>query len=207
MPKSWQNLITQVVVGVDEAGRGPLAGPVAVGVIISSPKGILEIVKRSPIALKDSKKLTKSQRDIWYKHILLCKEEGFCDFAVAMSSSDYIDKHGIKKAAQKAVDTCFKKLSLHEKARILLDAGLRPPEKYENYVSMVKGDEREAVIALASIMAKVTRDQYMEKMAKKYPEYAFERNMGYGTARHYRALEAHGESPIHRKTFLKYLLT
>ncbi len=206
MPKSWQKLITHVVVGVDEAGRGPLAGPVSVGIVVSSPKGVLQIIKSSPIELRDSKKLTKKGREIWYDHIEKCKEQGFCDYAVAMTPAIYIDKHGITKAAQRCVDTAFKKLNLNPKVKVLLDAGLRPPKGYENYIVMEKGDEREAVIALASIMAKVTRDRYMEKMSKKFPEYAFERNMGYGTKRHLKALEKNGETILHRKTFLKYLL-
>lgn len=206
MPKSWKKSITQVIVGVDEAGRGPIAGPVAVGVVVSSPKGILEIIKRSPCELRDSKKLTRLNREKWYQHIADCKELGFCDFAVTLTSPDYIDKHGIKNALQKSVDSAFKKLKLNPKVRILLDAGLRPPEEFANYVAMVKGDEREACIAMASIIAKVTRDRHMNKEAKKYPVYGFESHMGYGTRAHYKAIDTYGPSPIHRMTFLKYLL-
>lgn len=194
------------LVGVDEVGRGPIAGPVCVGVFISSEKQILKIIKNAPCELRDSKKLTNIQREKWSNYLHECKKLRLCDFSINMQSNIVIDKHGIQHAIRKCVANGFSKLEIDVNSRVLCDAGLRPPDVYQNYVSIVKGDEREAVIAMASILAKVHRDQFMTKLGLKYPDYGFQSHMGYGTQVHYIALENKGILPVHRRSYLKNLL-
>ncbi len=192
----------RLVVGIDEVGRGPLAGPVAVGAFI--------VHKKIQLPIKDSKKLTEKQREIWYEKICEWRKEWKCDFCVTMVSAKIVDKIGLSKAIQKALN---KSLNLvlpksHDSAKrvkVLLDGGLRAPAEFKNQKTIIKGDEKEPVIALASIVAKVMRDRYMKKIAKKYPQYYFEIHKGYGTKKHYIALKKYGISPLHRKSFLKNL--
>ncbi len=195
-----------LLVGVDEVGRGPIAGPVCVGVFIATEKNILKIIKNAPHELKDSKKLTKIQRENWSNYLAQCKKDALCDFSINMQSNLVIDQRGIQHAIRKCVSNNFSKLKIDAKSRVLCDAGLRPPDVYQNYISIVKGDEREAVIAMASIVAKVHRDQFMTKLGLKYPDYGFEKHMGYGTAGHYKALENKGILPVHRQSYLKKML-
>ena len=206
MPKSSRKIRTQNVVGVDEVGRGPIAGPVCVGVFTAKEKDILKIIKNAPCELKDSKKLTKIQREKWSQYLHDCKKNNLCDFSINMQSNLVIDRQGIQYAIRKCIATGFTKLKIDARSRVLCDAGLRPPEMYQNYVSIVKGDEREAVIAMASILAKVKRDSFMARMGEKYPDYGFQSHMGYGTAVHYIALKNKGILPIHRKSYLKSML-
>ncbi len=199
------------LVGVDEVGRGPIAGPVCVGVFVATEQNLLKIIKNAPHVLKDSKKLTKNKREDWSKYLHECKKNNLCDFAVSMESNIVIDTSGIVTAIQKAVNKSFNKLSitynLQPKAyNVLLDAGLKPPAEFKNYQSIIKGDEKEPVIAMASILAKVHRDSFMTKLDAKHPEYGFKSNMGYGTAVHYIALRNKGILPVHRKTFLGNIL-
>lgn len=208
MTKSASKIRTHNLVGVDEVGRGPIAGPVCVGVFLSQKTNINKIIKSGPSDLKDSKKLTKTKREAWLKYLNLCKKENLCDFIVISVSSLEIDKKGINQCIQKAIDTGLKKLLRNCNlldATILLDGGLNPSLEYKNYKTIIKGDEKEPVIAMASIVAKVTRDNLMTKIATKYPEYGFEKHVGYGTQAHYKAIQNKGITVIHRKTYLKRL--
>lgn len=205
------------MIGVDEVGRGPIAGPVAIcAFIISSGITIDSLCGgcTSPSCtkedrlpkLRDSKKLSKKQREVWFEHLKKKKEEGLCDYAVSFVSSENIDKYGIAKCIQKALDKSLDKVAsqkgLLSSFRIFLDGGLHAPKEYINQETIIRGDELHPVISMASIMAKVTRDRVMEKFGKEYTGYGFEKHMGYGTKAHYEAIERHGLTPIHRRSFI-----
>lgn len=195
------------VVGIDEVGRGPIAGPVAVCALrleVRSLKlGVRDLEEKIGIKLKDSKKLSEKQREVWFVEIKKWQKQGLCDFRVSMVSAKEIDKIGIVPAIQKALNNSLSQLPTSNSCLVLLDGGLKAPQEYNNQKTIIKGDEKEPVIALASIVAKVTRDRLMCRLAKKYPGYALEKHKGYGTKEHYKTLQKYGLSVIHRKTVLK----
>lgn len=192
----------QAVIGIDEVGRGPLAGPVAVGAFHIFSGDFFEQIKKFGVPLRDSKQLSKVQRESWFKYLFELQEEGMCDFAVCMVSAKEIDAHGISKAIKKALSEALDLLEFDKETFILLDGSLHAPPEYKNQITIIKGDEKEVAIALASIVAKVTRDNHMTKLAQKYPKYGFEQHSGYGTEAHYNAIKKYGPSPHHRKSFL-----
>ena len=178
------------ICGVDEAGRGPLAGPVCAAAVILPDH--LEIP-----GLNDSKKLTDKKRRELFPII---KEKAIA-YGIAFASEQEIDEINILQATflamQRAID------QLEGKANFALIDGNREKDFGIPVMTVVKGDSRSANIAAASVLAKVTRDMYMEELAEKYPEYGFEIHKGYGTKAHYAALTELGASEVHRKTFLK----
>jgi ribonuclease HII len=189
------------VVGVDEVGRGPLAGPVTVGVLVLPIRNIKQF-----ISVKDSKKLSSEKREEMYKRLLKLQKNEELSFAVVSSSNNVIDRRGISEALRIATEKALSKLKISPgDSQILLDGLLYAPQKFRNQKTIIKGDEKIPVIALASIVAKVTRDKYMIRLARKYPKYGFEIHKGYGTARHRAAIRKFGVTPIHRKSFLKNL--
>ena len=181
------------VAGVDEAGRGPLAGPVFAAAVIL-PEG--EIIE----GINDSKKLSPKKRDELYDII---REK-----AIAVSSAsvdeETIDEINILNATYLAMQKAV--AGLNPKPDFVLVDGNSAPELDIECDTLVKGDAKSISIAAASIVAKVERDRYIIEMAKKYPEYGFEKHKGYGTKEHCEAILKYGPSPIHRKTFLKKLL-
>ncbi len=190
------------VIGIDEVGRGPLAGPVAVCAFYLDSY-ILNL-KSFSIPLRDSKKLTQKQRELWYTQILIWQKAGKCDFCVTMISAKTIDTIGIAPAIKRALARSLYKLSTFDfQLEVLLDGGLKAPVEFKNQKTYIKGDEKFPAIALASIVAKVIRDRHMQKQAKKFPEYGFETHVGYGTRKHYEAIKKHGLTPLHRRSFLK----
>lgn len=194
MPKKIKYLI-----GIDEVGRGPLAGPVAVCALCLQNNFNYSKFRN----FKDSKKLSHSQRLKWLAKIDEEKKKGNIVYAVSFKSNLVIDKKGIVFAIKKALTNSLTKIDLNYKeSLVLLDGGLKAPEKYKNQKTIIKGDEKELVIALASIAAKVTRDRLMVKLAQKYPGYGLEKHKGYGTREHYKAIKSKGILPIHRKSFL-----
>ena len=195
------------IVGIDEVGRGPLAGPVAVGAFILLDPSVENEIRAFALPLRDSKQLSRTQREVWFTQIESWQHEGKCDFAVSMVSAKEIDAHGISRAIKKALAETLDTLECSTDALILLDGSLHAPEHFHNQITIIKGDEKEPIISLASIVAKVTRDRYMTRFAERYPHYGFERHMGYGTAEHYTAIKKHGLCPIHRKSFLKKLMS
>ena len=180
--------------GVDEAGRGPLAGPVCAAAVIL-PRGFkIE-------GLDDSKKLTEKKREALYDVIL---REALA-YGVAESTAEQIDRTNILAASLDAMRRAVEQVkSVVIPGLVLVDGnrstGIGFPSR-----CVVKGDARCADIAAASVLAKVTRDRYMLEMAEKYPEYRFELHKGYGTKLHYDMLREHGPSPIHRMSFLRKL--
>ena len=180
----------QIICGVDEAGRGPLAGPVCAAAVIL-PKG-LEIP-----GLNDSKKLTDKKR----RELFPVIQAKALAYGIAFASHEEIDEINILQATYLAMERALAQLSL--KPDLALIDGNRAKDFGLPVMTVVKGDSRSANIAAASVLAKVTRDEYMEKMALEYPGYGFEIHKGYGTKAHYEALRNLGPSPIHRMTFLK----
>ena len=180
----------QAICGVDEAGRGPLAGPVCAAAVIL-PKG-LELP-----GLNDSKKLTDKKRRELFPVI---KEQAIA-YGIGFASCEEIDEVNILQATYLAMERAI--AQLEGKADFAIIDGNRAKDFGLPVRTVVKGDSLSASIAAASVLAKVTRDDIMLEMAEKYPEYGFEVHKGYGTKAHYEALRAHGHSPIHRMTFLK----
>lgn len=203
MKKQAKQGIQIFTVGIDEAGRGPLAGPISVGAFSIKSKDILKRFK----GVKDSKQLSEKQREEWFKTIKQRRKEGKIAYAVSFSSAEVIDSKGITRATRAALNRCLKKLENKDfaplKCKVLLDGSLYAPSRYADQKTIIDGDAKEPIIALASICAKVLRDRKMKRLAKKYPQYGFEIHKGYGTKAHYRAIKKHGVSKIHRRSFLK----
>lgn len=178
------------VCGVDEAGRGPLAGPVCAAAVILPPH--LEIP-----GLDDSKKLTDKRR----RELVPIIKENAIAYGIAMASHEEIDEINILQATFLAMERAIAQLD--GMADFALIDGNREKDFGLPVKTVVKGDSLSANIAAASVLAKVTRDDLMDEMAKVYPEYGFEIHKGYGTKAHYEALRTYGHCPIHRLTFLK----
>ena len=181
------------LIGIDEVGRGPIAGPVAVGGIIVYHKDLKKYLNKTFKGIKDSKKLSEAQREKWLEKINQEKTLGNIDFKVSFVSHKIIDLIGLSKSIKLALNRTLMKLKHNsDKTRVLLDGGLKAPEIYKNQKEIIKGDEKEIVIALASVAAKVKRDQKMVRLAKRYPQYGFNEHKGYGTKRHYKSIKKYG---------------
>lgn len=193
------------IIGIDEAGRGPLAGPVSVAAISVNEKLFKKILKAGKLSeLTDSKKLSEKKREILFKELRELKNEQVLKFAVTLVSSKIIDQKGIRYALSLGIKRILKKLKAHPlEVKILLDGSLSAPEIFRNQKTIIRGDLTEPIISAASIVAKVTRDHYMKRLAKKFPEYEFEIHKGYGTEKHLRKIRKYGLSSHHRKTFCK----
>ena len=190
------------IVGIDEAGRGPIAGPVAVGVFVCRKNFSMKLRKIFP-GLNDSKKLSEIQRERIFSQIETEKEKGDVDFCVSLISAKIIDQKGITFAVQLGINKVIKKLNLNSKDTfIYLDGLLKAPKEFSQE-TVIKGDAKIPVISAASICAKVVRDRYMRKLAQKYPDYSLEKHKGYGTKEHYKFLLKYGMSSEHRKSYLK----
>ncbi len=188
-------------IGIDEVGRGPLAGPITVCAfaILEKDLKLLESV-----GAKDSKVLSEQKRDIVAKKLKDLVKQGVCTFQVASTSSQVIDRDGLTKAVMMAIASALKKLNIHpEHADVYLDGGLRAPGMFFRQHTIIRGDGLIPVISCASILAKVHRDRLMDQYDLKFPEYGFLNHKGYGTPEHYRAIRKHGPISIHRMRFLK----
>ncbi len=211
----------QYVVGIDEAGRGPLAGPVAVGVTVVP--GNFDWKEILP-GVNDSKQLSEKKREEIFKVARRLKAAGRLDYAVVMVSAKVIDKTGIVPAVNLAMSRALKKistrttLSYHTINRMIrtspknyvvkLDGGLKAPAEFKNQETIIKGDSKEKIIGLASIMAKVTRDRYMVQKAstKLFAPYDFATHKGYGTQKHRTAIAKFGLTVEHRKSYCKNII-
>ena len=176
------------VAGVDEAGRGPLAGPVFAAAVIFSPGTVIAHIN-------DSKKLSAKKRESLYDIIT----QRALDYQIAYVSAQEIDKINIKNAAILAMKKAIQSLKVCPE-HILVD-GVDFTATDMAYTNIIKGDSLSLSIAAASILAKVSRDRYIEKMEDTYPQYGFLKHKGYGTKEHIEAIKKHGICPIHRKTF------
>lgn len=176
------------IAGVDEVGRGCLAGPVVAAAVILDPNRPIK-------GLRDSKKLSAKKRDELAEEI---KEKALA-WSVAAMGPEVIDKINILQATLEAMKAAVEKLPV-EPDFVQVDGNKLPKWKWLSE-AVVKGDDKVEWISAASIIAKTTRDAYMCKIAELYPQYGFEHHVGYGTAEHIKALKAYGSTPIHRKTF------
>lgn len=179
-----------IVCGIDEAGRGPLAGDVYAAAVVFDDDVFIE-------GLNDSKKLSEKRREELYDEIV-AKAKAYC---VAAASVDEIDSYNILQATFLAMKRSYKGLNMN--VDLALVDGNRVPPLECNVKTVVKGDSVSASIAAASILAKVSRDRYMKEIAEKYPQYQFEKHKGYGTKLHYEMLDKYGISDVHRLSFLK----
>lgn len=180
----------RVICGVDEAGRGPLAGPVCAAAVILPEH--LEIP-----GLTDSKKLTDKKR----RELFPLIQEQAVAYGIGLASQEEIDEINILQATFLAMERALSQLDVRPDM-VLID-GNRERDFGVPVQTVIKGDSLSANIAAASILAKVTRDNLMVELAKQYPQYGFEIHKGYGTKAHYEALRQYGASPIHRRSFLK----
>ncbi|WP_124066512.1 ribonuclease HII [Clostridium sp. E02] len=178
------------ICGIDEAGRGPLAGPVVAGAVILP-------VNCEILFLNDSKKVSEKRREALYKEVA----EKAVSYGVGIVNPGMIDEINILQATYEAMRQAITKLEI--KPDVLLNDAVRIPNVDMEQIPIVKGDARSVSIAAASIMAKVTRDHMMIEYDKLYPQYGFAKHKGYGTPAHIAALKEYGPCPIHRKTFIK----
>ena len=201
------------IVGIDEVGRGPLAGPVTVAAVMLPATWRMRHAQwgNRRIPLRDSKRLSAAHREVWFRHI---KTNSLVACAVSHVTPRVIDRINISRAANLAATRALRRLAtsrwpLATRVKVFLDGGLFADTSslvasgYRLVAhTIIRGDEKYAAIKLASIIAKVRRDRYMTKKHKAFPQYGFAAHKGYGTKAHYRALRKHGPSPLHRLTFL-----
>lgn len=179
-----------VVCGIDEAGRGPLAGDVYAAAVIFDEGVVID-------GINDSKKLSEKKREQLFDEII-AKAKAYC---IATASIAEIEEINILAAAMLAMKRAYEGLGITAD-KILVDGNRLPPID-GNVTTVVKGDATSASIAAASILAKVARDRYMDEIARQYPQYGFEKHKGYGTRAHYEAVDKYGLCPIHRPSFFK----
>lgn len=179
-----------IICGVDEAGRGPLAGDVYAAAVVFSEGVEIEY-------LNDSKKISEKCRELLYD-VIVEKADAYC---VATASVEEIDSMNILQATMLAMKRAVEGLGIAPD--IALVDGNKLPDLGCEARYVIKGDATSASISAASVLAKVSRDRYMKQIAEKYPQYAFEKHKGYGTKLHYEMLEKYGVSDVHRKTFLR----
>ena len=184
---AFENNFSLPIAGIDEVGRGPLAGPVIAAAVILDRKNI-------PEGINDSKKIPKAKRILLAEKI---KENSI--YAYGAASEIEIDEINILQASLLAMKRSSDRLSVVPKTT-LIDGNFKPDIK-NNTISIIKGDSKSVSIAAASILAKVYRDEIMLKYSKQFPEYGFQTNSGYGTKEHLSALKNYGITPIHRKSF------
>lgn len=183
------------VVGIDEAGRGPLVGPVVAGVVLLD-------LSKDWLGIDDSKKLSEEKREYFYQKI---KDEAIA-YAVGVATHEEIDAINILNATKLAMKRAIEALSEQITPDFLLIDAVRLADIPIEQENLIKGDSRSASIAAASIMAKVTRDHMLYELDQKYPQYHFANHKGYGTKAHYEAIEKYGILPEHRRSFLKNYL-
>ena len=188
--QSWFDRGVEIICGVDEAGRGPLAGPVCAAAVILPPN--IQIP-----GLDDSKKLSDKRR----RELFPVIKESAVAYGIAFADHNEIDEINILQATYLAMERAMQQLQL--RPQLALIDGNRAKDFGLPVETVVHGDSRSASIAAASILAKVTRDDYMLEMSKEYADYGFEIHKGYGTKAHYAALTEYGPCPIHRMSFLK----
>ncbi|MDQ5957720.1 MAG: ribonuclease [Patescibacteria group bacterium] len=201
-------MATKYIIGIDEAGRGPLAGPVTVGLLLVEAKKLNFLQKKFfATGVKDSKKLTAKKREAIWAALNILQKEGKLQYACAHIGPAIIDKKGISFAVKSGVAKVLADIAVQPtECKVYLDGLLSAPSIFTKQETIIRGDETEVVIALASVVAKVSRDYLMAKLALKYPNYGLEKHKGYGTKLHLEALKRHGLSIIHRRSYLGRLV-
>ncbi len=202
--KTQKSKAIRYVIGIDEVGRGPLAGPVTICAFAMLEH---ELHLLEDVGARDSKTLSEQKRDIIAKKLKKLAAEGRCIYQIASTSSHVIDRKGLTKAIMIAIASALKKLNIHpEHADIYLDGGLKAPQSFFRQHTIIRGDGSIPVISCASVLAKVHRDRLMDQYDLKFPQYGFLSHKGYGTPEHYKAIRKYGITTIHRKLFLKELV-
>ena len=201
----WEDKLKAITVGVDEAGRGPWAGPVVAGAVVILDHNLDEFLLKG---LNDSKKLSAKKREQLYEHLFAAQDKGQVFIGIGMSSVKEIDENNILQATFLAMRRAVAQLKIQPQYA-LIDGNQKPKEFLCDCHTVIKGDAKSYSIAAASIIAKVYRDRLMCELAQKYPYYGFEKNAGYGTPAHVSGLRLHGVTPVHRlsyKPIQKFLL-
>lgn len=191
--KEYQQKGYKMIVGCDEAGRGPLAGPVIVASVIMPIDDLID-------GVDDSKKLTEKKRDELFDKII----EKAIDYKISIVSEKVIDEINILQATKQGMEECINGLKI--KPDFALIDAVKGLNLVCEFLPLIKGDYLSYSIGCASILAKVTRDRLMVEMAQIYPEYSFEKHKGYGTKAHIEAIKKYGKCPIHRDTFIKHFV-
>ena len=191
----YKNSGYEIVCGVDEAGRGPLAGPCVVAAVILDPNQTID-------GLNDSKKLSEKKREQLYDEIV----SKALAYNIVFSEKDEIDRINILNATLLSMKKAVEGLSIKPDLA-MIDGNMVPKEMTVKSVAIIKGDAKSASIAAASILAKVTRDRHMVELSKKYPQYGFEKHKGYGTKLHREMLIKYGPCEEHRRSFIKKVLS
>ncbi len=201
-------MTVKYLIGIDEVGRGPLAGPVTLCAVCvrtggEAAKNFSKIFR----GVKDSKKLTPQMREEWLKVIKAAEKSGLLNYKIASCAHTTIDKIGLARAVRRALASCLRRLEISPTdCQVLLDGSLYAPPEFINQKTIIKGDEKVKIISIASIIAKVHRDALMKKLALKYPLYGFEIHKGYGTRIHREIIIKNGPCEIHRASFLRGIL-
>ena len=190
------------IIGIDEVGRGPLAGPVTVCACAISCGAIRRFFTCDFKGIKDSKKLSSRQREIFFNITKRARREGKIKYAVSHVGASTIDRIGISQAVAKALTRSLVKPKLDPTScQIFLDGSLSAPRQFTKQKTIIRGDQLVPIISLASVIAKVTRDRKMIRLARRFPNYGFEIHKGYGTVAHQIAIRRCDLSPLHRRTF------
>lgn len=191
--KEYQQKGYKMIAGCDEAGRGPLAGPVVVASVIMPIDDLID-------GVDDSKKLTEKKRDELFDKII----EKAIDYKISIVSEKVIDEINILQATKQGMEECINGLKI--KPDFALIDAVKGLNLVCEFLPLIKGDYLSYSIGCASILAKVTRDRLMVEMSQIYPEYSFEKHKGYGTKAHIEAIKKYGKCPIHRDTFIKHFV-
>jgi len=195
--------MAKFLIGIDEVGRGPLAGPVAVGAVMVPSQFDFSQFE----GVRDSKELSEFGREIWFERMRILVENHHVRYAVEFSSAQMIDTLGIAPAIRSAISRALRALkAVPHQSHVLLDGSLRAPRTYLSQETIIGGDASEPLIALASIVAKVRRDRLMRRHSLRFPVYGFEEHKGYGTPKHREAIAKFGLCTLHRKTFCESLM-
>jgi len=190
----------KTVIGVDEAGRGPLAGPVYIGIVAVNREFDFDRF----VNLTDSKQMNKKSREAVFNQVTDNNYSGMA-YTIRHTTAAFIDEYGIDTAISRAINRGLRHLDAPKNdPRILLDGGLSAPNKYQQE-TITGGDKKEPIISLASVLAKVARDQYMRKISEQY-NFDFAQHKGYGTKKHRRAIQKVGPTDIHRNTFISSII-
>lgn len=202
-----RNINAKYLIGIDEVGRGPVAGPVAVGAVVYAFAREKKL-KRDISGVRDSKKVPMRKREMILAMMKRKKREGALDFFVAFAGAGIIDKKGIAYAIRRAISSALARLAIDPaECLVLLDGGLHAPKEYLSQQTIIHGDDKEFAISLASIAAKVTRDKRITALGRKFPRYKFEEHKGYGTREHMKCIKRYGITDLHRKSFLKHIIS
>lgn len=192
------------IIGIDEVGRGPLAGPVYVCAVAIEQT---DYKKSRWVGLTDSKKLSAKVREKWHARALELEQNGIIRIGIASRTALQIDTKGITQCIRDCIRDILGQLAIKpSNVLVLLDGGLKAPEEYVFQKTIIKGDQKHRIISLASVVAKVVRDRYMDTQSKKYAQYNWQTNKGYGTKEHVAGLVKHGTTPLHRKSYLSKIM-